>query len=368
MLEKKVLHVVSIAFSLKYFVGNQFIYFSDRGVDYTVACSDSEDLHTYAREKRFRVFPVPILRKISPLKDLRSIFVLASFMRREKFDIVVAHTPKGGLIGILAAALARVPTRVYFRHGLVFETSSGIKKKLLIIVEKLVSYFAHRIINVSNSVRKESEAFKLNNKSKNLLLGEGSCNGIDLRLYTPKNDVNYSDSITIGFVGRLSRDKGITELVRGWSLIQEKYPKVRLLLVGPFDTRDTIPFETRLIINSSSSIAYLGEVENASEYYAQMDVFILPSYREGFPTVILEASASGLPVITTRKTGCIDAIKEGITGIYTELNPESIAQAIEYYLTQPEKRIEHGKLGRQWMEESFDEEIIYQEIKKKILL
>ncbi|MGJ1317237.1 glycosyltransferase family 4 protein [Sphingobacterium spiritivorum] len=366
---KKILHVVSVSFSIKYFIGNQFRYFKDKGYEFHVACSESEELFVLAEKYDFKPFPIPIVRAIDPVQDLQSIWALKKYISNENFDIVITHSPKGGLIGMLAAYLAKVPNRFFFRHGLVFETSNGFKKKLLIAIEKLIGRLAHKIVNVSESVENIAEKLKLNDSSKNVMLGKGTCNGVDLNEFKYRPGFKNESVITIGFVGRLTIDKGIVELIDGWKILKAKYSNsIRLMLVGPVDSRDPLNDDLINYIKSDKAIELIGSVPDTKIYYNMMDIFILPSYREGFPTVILEASASELPIITTRSTGCIDAIIENETGLFVEINGGSISSVIEQYLINKELRTEHGIQGRNFVKENFSEGIIYKEIEKKIFL
>lgn len=363
----KVLHIVSVSFSLKYFIGNQFNYFGQKGYDFTVVCTPSKELYSYSDQMAFKVFPLQILRSINPIQDILSIYKLYKFLKKEKFDIVIAHSPKGGLIGMVAAYFAQVPKRIFFRHGLVFETSFGIKKRLLILIEKIISFCSRKVVNVSPSIEEKVKVYNLNPKDKNVILGKGTCNGVNVNRFLPSSKRNNLDKIVVGFVGRLSNDKGVTELIDAWKIVEKKFNNIQLVLIGPIDQRDSVVSDTIQVIQQSNTINYIGEVEDTSIYYREMDIFILPSYREGFPTVTLEASASELPIITTKRTGCIDSIIENVTGIFTELTSEDIADSIAYYINNPNIRIEHGINGRKFVVNNFSEEIIYDEIEKKLL-
>ncbi|QQT43605.1 Glycogen synthase [Sphingobacterium multivorum] len=362
----KVLHVVSISFSLKYFIGNQFLYFRNLGVKSYVACSDSTELFELASKYDFVAYPLPIKRSIDPIQDLLSIINLRKFIARERFDYVIAHSPKGGLIGMTASYLARVPNRIFFRHGLVFETSTGVKRKLLINIEKIIGAQAHKVVNVSQSVQNIAINLHLNRDSKNVLLGKGTCNGVNTDLFKFRSGFRDDSVTTIGYVGRLAKDKGIGELTEAWKILAAKHRDIKLLLIGPFDERDKLDIDTIEYIRKCKSIELVGEISDTSTYYNMMDIFILPSYREGFPTVVLEASSSSLPIITTRSTGCIDSIIENQTGIFVEINGSSIANGIEKYLFDTELRKKHGAAGRDFVSENFSEQIVYREIGQKI--
>ncbi len=364
---KKVLHVLSVSFSIKYFIGNQFKYFKAKGIEFHVACSNSDELLQLSEEYGFTPFPIPVKRAIDPIEDIKSIYKLTQYIKREKFDIVITHSPKGGLIGGVASFIAGTPKRVYFRHGLVFETLIGAKQKLLILVEKLNGALSHTVVNVSPSIQRKSEKLQLNKSYKNIVLGKGTCNGVDVHRFMYREGFKEKDVRVIGFVGRVSKDKGIVQLIEAWKILKQYNANIKLLIVGPIDERD--PIEANLIeyIDNEISIDFVGEVSDVTNYYNKMDIFVLPSFREGFPTVTLEASSSRLPVITSRATGCIDSIIENKTGVYTEINGVSIAAAIQRYLDNAQDLLSHGINGEKFIKDNFTEEIIYSQIEKYIL-
>lgn len=362
---KKILHVINVSFVINHFFGNQFGHFTKKGYDFTVACTEDEELHKQAKSKGFRAFPVPILKAISPIQDIISIFKLYRFIQKEKFSVVVAHSPKGGLIGMTAAYLAGVEKRVFFRHGVLFETATGLKKRLFILIEKFVGSLATDVIVVSESLQQLSNKYGLNDSLKSKMLGKGTCSGIDLERFQvrPKKNTDF----VVGYVGRLVRDKGVMELVEGWLQFAAGKEHVYLHIIGPWEKRDGIPQETFDIVKNTPSIRFFDYVTDTSALYNEMDVFILPSYREGFGMVILEASASGLPVITTRSTGCINAIKEDVTGIYTDITAPAIARAISYYYDNPLLRQKHGANGVDFVATNFSEQELFSEIEMKVL-
>lgn len=376
-LNKKVLHVVNISFVIPYYIGDQFDYFQEKGYEFYVACTPSEHLLTYAAEKKFTPVPTNILRAINILEDIKSILKLKRLIKQENIDFVIGHTPKGALVGITAAWLAGVSKRVYFRHGIMYETSKGLKRILLKGIEKFSGAMAAKVICVSPSVLEISKEEHLSNPSKNYILGNGTCNGIDtvgkfnpqripeqlLQSLKEKYGIREGDRI-IGYVGRLVNDKGIKELIAAWKLLLQEHQHIKLLLVGPFEERDSIPEETKAYITGTPSIIHTGLVGDSNNFYGLMDMFILPSYREGFPTVVLEASSMKLPVLTTRATGCRDSIVEGETGLFIEHKAEDIAQKIGFYLSNPQIAVAHGEKGRRFVCEQFDQNVVWQEIDK----
>lgn len=374
----RILHVVNISFVIPYFLGKQLNWFVEKGDKEYVVCSPSEELAQFAEDYDFEYKPIEVLRKISIGKDLKAVAETYSYIKEIKADVVTGHTPKGGLIAMLAAWLARVPIRIYLRHGLVYETSRGLKRSLLINIDRLASRLATKIICVSPSVAKRSIEDGLNPEIKQIVLAHGTCNGIDIERFS-KQKVNADASNTlkrqfciregdfvIGFAGRLVRDKGIIELVRAYQEIRKQYQNVKLMLVGMLEIRDALPEDVVKTIKEDKGIISTGYVGYATieQYYALMDVYVLPSYREGFPTSVLEASAMEIPVITTRATGCCDSIIDGETGFFVGHNAKEMEEAIMKLYNDQTLRDKMGKAGRKMVVSDFRHEVVWNEIEK----
>lgn len=374
----KILHVVNISFVIPYFLGKQLNWFTDKGNKEFVVCSDSEELKEFSERYCFKYRAIDVLRKISITKDIKAVISVAKYIREIKADVVTGHTPKGGLIAMLAAHITRVPVRIYFRHGLVYETSRGVKRSLLVNIDRLASKLATKIVCVSPSVAKRSLEDKLNTASKQVVLANGTCNGIDtdrfskgsvdtekLQSLKKRLGINEGDFI-IGFTGRLVRDKGIVELIRAYQAIRKQYQNMKLMLVGMLEIRDALPEDVVKTIKEDKGIISTGYVGYATieQYYALMDVYVLPSYREGFPTSVLEASAMEIPVITTRATGCCDSIVDGETGIFVNHDEKDLEQALQRLYDAPSLRENMGKAGRKFVEDNFRQDIVWKEIEK----
>lgn len=373
----KILHVVNIYFVLPYFIGDQFKYFNKKGCQQFVVCSPSLLLSEYSKKQGFQYKEIPVLREINVFQDLKSMYQICKYIKSMNIDIVVGHTPKGGLLAMLSAKIMRVPTRVYFRHGLVYETSTGIKRFLLKSIDRLSALCATKVICVSPSVYKRSLEDQLNTESKQIVLGKGTCTGIDVygkfdkgNISTPLKDTlraqySISDkSYVIGYCGRLVRDKGILELLDAFKLVSSKYDNVILFLVGMFEERDALPAEIKEYILNNDKIIYTGFVnDNIEYYYDLMDVYVLPSYREGFPTSVLEASSMCKPIITTRVTGCIDSIIDGETGFFVDHDPQMLANRIEV-LRDSLLRESMGKNAREFVVENFENQKVWRELEK----
>ena len=374
----KILHVVNISFVIPYFLGKQLNWFTEKGNKEFVVCSDSEELKDFSKRYDFSYRAIDVLRKISIKKDIKAVKETVKYIREINADVVTGHTPKGGLIAMLAAYITHVPVRIYFRHGLVYETSHGLKRSLLINIDRLASKLATKIVCVSPSVAKKSLEDKLNPISKQVVLANGTCNGIDIdrfninnvdkgRLASLKQNLGIREGdFVIGFAGRLVRDKGIIELVRAYNALRQQHKNVRLMLVGMLEIRDALPEDVVKVIQEDEGIVKTGYV-NYTEieyYYALMDVFVLASYREGFPTSVLEASAMNLPVITTKATGCIDSIIDGETGIFVNHDDKELLAALSTLYDNEDKRKMMGQNGRKFVVDYFKPEIIWREIEK----
>ena len=373
---KNILHVVNIYFVLPYFIGGQFKYFKDKGYNMHVICSESKYLPQYAKEQGFDYKIVPILRAINLLQDFKSILKICQYIKEKQIDIIVGHTPKGGLLSMIAGWIMRVPNRIYFRHGLVYQTSKGLKRFLLKSIDKLTSLLATKIVCVSPSVLETSIKDKLAPEKKQIILHKGTCCGIDtegifntdcidkekLLLLKSKWAIKESDWV-IGYSGRLVRDKGIIELIRAFRIVKAENPNYKLLLVGMFEVRDALPEDVQQDIKNDSQIVWTDFQNSDMEYfYSMMNVYVLASYREGFPTGVLEAQSMKVPVITTRATGCCDSIIENETGLFIHHNAEELAAAIQR-IHNHETQLS-GEKARQWVRNNFENHIVWKEIEK----
>ena len=380
MKNKNVLHIITVSFVINHFFGNQFNYLKKAtGNNYILGCSPSEEFFELAEKFNYTPFPVEVTRNISVLTDLKAILKIYFFIKKNNIDIVIGHTPKGGLVSMIAAYLAGVKDRVYFRHGIFYETSTGLKRKILINIDRLSGSLATKVVCVSKSVEKISIQDNLNNHQKNVVLGLGTCNGIDTEYkfnpdtYSSEVLLNlkekYSikkDDFVVGYVGRLVKDKGINELVEAYKIVKKDRPHLKLLLVGPFEEKDAVSAETRQTIESDSDIIYTGFTLSAAPFYNLMEVFVLPTYREGFPTVTLEASSMMLPVISTRATGCEESVIENQTGIFVKNDATDIADKILMYINNPDIKKQHGIAGRKFVKENVEQHKIWNIIHERL--
>lgn len=363
---------VTSPMSWVFFTGT-FEMLRDAGYESTLVSSPGEQLERIGRDAGVQYAAIPIRREIAPLHDLLSLWRYYRLMRQVRPRLTDVATPKAGLLGGLAAWLSRVPCRVYTLCGLRLETTTGLKRILLTITERIACGCAHRVICVSPSLRQRVIELNLVSADKTVVLGSGSVRGIDVLRFSPemcasahKEELAKSlgisaDAQVVGFVGRLTRDKGIRELLTAFSQLRLKRPGLRLLLVGDLEDGDPVEVIVRQQMETDPGIVRVGFVADAAPYYALMDVLVLPTYREGLGYAPLEAQACGIPVVTTTATGAVDSVVDGVTGFHVPVGDcEVLAARIDQLLSDPELRSRMGQKGRERVVQEFRHEVVGQ--------
>ena len=323
--------------------------------------SPGELLERLATAEGVDALPIPIRRDMAPVSDVVSLIRLCRVLHRLRPDVTEFSTPKAGLLGNLAAKLCRVPFRIYMLRGLRLETVTGFKRLVLLAAERMASACAQQVVCNSRSLRSRALALHVAPSRKLHLIGCGSSHGIDTEQFSPGSDEIRTatgiprDVPVIGFVGRLTRDKGIPELIAAFDQILEAVPSARLLLVGWFDQSDDALGEIlQRRIQTHPSIICTGYVADTAPWYRAMDVMVLPTWREGFPNVVLEAAATAIPVVTTTSTGSRDAVVPEVTGLLIPPGyPEAIAEAVLRLIRNPGERARMGSAARAWVMQRF---------------
>lgn len=371
----RILQIINLPSSAINFIGGQFLYFREKGGhDMHLICSPGDGIEDFCKKNLVHYHSVKMNRQISFLDDIKALIEICRYIQKNKIDIVIAHQSKGRLLGMIAARICGVKFRITFAHGVVYETMSGIKRKLLIWNDRLVSAIANRVVCVSNYVIEQRRKDNIDKAGKCVLLGKGSCNGLDtIYKFNPDlvstEDINairckyglMPDDFIIGFCGRLVRDKGVIELIEAYDLFKSKHPyrSVKLFVIGQPEKRDGLPKETLSRLNSDDSIIFTGRIPFAEiqKYYLVMNVLVLPTHREGFGMVSVEAQAMRIPVIVSDYTGCAETIINGETGLYIDGTPNSIVKALELIIDS-EYAKELGSKGRIFVSENFEHTIV----------
>ena len=348
---KKLVRITTVPLSLEKLLEDQPQYFA-QFYDVTLISSDQERLERLGKAQGVATYAIPLTRTISPFHDLRCLYQMVRFFKREKPDIVHTHTPKAGIIGMLAAYMARVPLKMHTVAGLPLMEAKGFKRRLLMAVEKITYRCADWVYPNAQGLLSFIEENQMCSSSKIKILGKGSSNGIDTAFFDPiqipKAETNTlkvnlkiaPEDFVFSFVGRLVGDKGVNELVEAFVLLSEQYPNIKLLLVGPEEKAlDPLNRETTKHISAHPSIISVGYQNDIRPYLAVSDCFVFPSYREGFPNVVLQAAAMEVPCIVSNINGCNEIIQDQKNGWWVP--PKSVTplvQTMQDALTNSVKR------------------------------
>lgn len=326
MTKKKLIRITTVPLSLDKLLEGQ-LRFMNEFYKVIAVSSEKEYLEKIGTKENVSTFHIEMTRKITPIHDVISVIKMYFFFKKAKPFIVHTHTPKAGIVGMLAAKLAGVPHRLHTVAGLPLLEATGIKRKLLDFVEKLTYSSATKVYPNSNALREIIQQNNYCDASKLKVIGNGSSNGIDTTYFdkshfsTEQNDalknkfgITTSDFVFI-FVGRIVADKGINELVAAFSTLQKENTNLKLLLVGPFEEElNPLQPETMNEIQTNTSIISVGYQNDVRPYFAIANALVFPSYREGFPNVVMQAGAMNLPSIVSNINGCNEIIIEGENG------------------------------------------------------
>jgi len=321
-------------------------FMKERGFEVTMMSADGPEIEEVVQHEGCAHEIVPLTRKITPLQDLRALWILYRKLRRIKPNIVHSHTPKAGLIGMMASWLARVPIRLHTVAGLPLEASTGMKRKLLLFIEWLTYKCATEVWPNSKSLYDFIVSGKLTSNRKLRIIGKGSSNGINISEFDTENldleilenikkDINYNiENSYLLFVGRIVRDKGIEELIEVFQKLKIKHKNIKLVLVGPKEPKlDPLSQKSMQLMASDLDIIAPGFSDKVKYYMYLSDLFIFPSHREGFPNVPMQAGLMKCPVIASRINGNIDIIEHEVNGlIHKKGNTSDLYNKVDYAL------------------------------------
>lgn len=323
--------------------------------------SSGEDLDEIAAREQVRCVPVEMRREIAPIADLCALFRLVHTFRKERPDAVHSFTPKAGLLCMMAAMIARVPVRIHTFTGLVWPTARGLRRWVIRTTDRLTCACATHIIAEGQGVRNDLINGGITRKQVEVL-GYGNVRGIDLGYWQPalqKKAATDGSSIHFVFVGRLVPDKGINELIQAFLQLLVLYPGCTLTLVGWLEKETPLPAQTLQAIEHTSAIRFMGRHDDVRPFYQQADCLVFPSYREGFPNVVLEAGAMGLPAIVTDINGSREIIRHGKNGlIVPPRDREQLFSAMRFMLEHTDERMHMARAARELVASRFDQRFV----------
>ena len=345
MHKKKLFLVTTIPLSLVFFKG-QLLILRDE-FDVTLISSPEEQLFKTATFNKVKSYGIVMKREISILNDFLSLFKLIVYFYRNKPDIVHGNTPKGSFLSMIGSWLCRVPTRVYYVHGLRYQGAIGFKKKMLIYMESISCKLATDIFAVSRGVKEVMYEDGITKKKINLIWN-GSINGINAEFFNPEIiecitlQEQYKikvDDFVFGFIGRIVADKGINELVWAFKKLNELYPSSKLLLVGDYEHNlDPLLPEIKIEIEQNKNIIVVGFQKDIRPFYKLMNLFVFPSYREGFGISLMEAAAMNIPAISSDIIGCNEIIEHNLNGfLIPSKNKKALLEKMKFSIENKDK-------------------------------
>ena len=373
-MKKKLIRTSTIPMSLDIFCKGQLKMFSEHYEVVAVSSPDKE-LKWIEEREGVRTIPLKMARNIELWTDIKALWKMIRVMKKEKPYIVHSMTPKAGLISMLAAKICGVPVRMHTYTGLVFPTSTGLKQKILIWMDKLLCSCATYINPEGQGVANDLKRFNITKKPLHII-GNGNVRGIDAE-YWKKESTTFSSTklnlhkvsqkkepFTFVFVGRIVGDKGINELIEAFKRVKPNSAK--LILVGPYEENlDPIKVETKSEIDNNPNIEWVGMQSDVRPFYEQADAFVFPSYREGFPNTVLEAGAMGLPSIVTNINGANEIIIPEENGlIIRSKDADALYQAMQRFIDEPDLIAKMKVNARPMVIDRFEQKYIWNELLK----
>ena len=372
----KLLRITTVPHSLDLLLRGQIKYMSEHGFDVSIASSNGPEIKDIEARENVKHYPISFTRSLNPLKDIVALVQTIKLLMKLQPDIVHTHSPKAGIIGMLAAKICNVPLKIHTVAGLPLVETTGLKRQLLIGVEKLTYFFADWILPNSENLMKYIKQCIYSSQNV-VVLGKGSSNGIDLHYYKSTSsirekanslrsqyDINDED-IVLTFVGRLANYKGINELVESFKILQSKYNNIKLFLVGPYEEINPLKPEKIYDIEHNSAIIATGHQDDIRPYLSLTDIFVFPSYREGFPQALMQACAYGIPCVASNINGCNEIVFDGFNGrLVSPKNVVELTAACDDLICNKHIREEFGNNARGFLEEYYEQGQFWEHLHK----
>ncbi len=360
---KKLIRVTTADISLDLLLKGQLRYLNDYFEVVGVA-ADTGVLEKVAEREGIRTIAVPMHREISLRSDWQCLWQLVRLFRKEHPDIVHANTPKGSLLSMIAAKIAKVPHRIYLVTGLRYQGASGLFRWLLKTMERITCLFATMVIPEGNGVKAILQNDHITRKPMTLV-HNGNINGIDTNYFSPEQvSVAHSDIFTFIFIGRIVADKGMNELVEAIKRLKEDGKQFKVILVGRFETElDPLQGDNEKFLRTAEEVEFVGYQKDVRPYLAMADALVFPSYREGFPNVVLQAGSMGLASIVTNISGCNEIIKDGLNGrIIQPRNAQALYHTMRYFIEHPAEVRRMAGNARSMVQERFEQKDVWRSL------
>ena len=377
----KLIRITTVPMALKNLLGGQMRYMKMNGFDVIMVSADGKERDDLIAQEGCPHQVIPMTRKITPYADIRSLWKLYRYFKKEQPDIVHSHTPKAGMLAMLAARMAGIKIRIHTIAGLRFVTSSGMSRTILVRAEQLTNKWATHVWPNSQSILDYVKEHKLADTQKLALIGYGSSNGVNLGRFSPqalqsgklqatKQRLQYDEKLTyLLTVGRVVKDKGIDELLQAFQRVYSERSDLRLILIGFFeDHLDPVSDEARKTLNEHPAIIHINWSDEVEYYMHVANMLVHPSYREGLPNVLLQAGAMHCPILCSRIEGNIDVVDDGHTGmIFDVKDAASLEQILRTALNHPNRLKTYAENLRSKIEQRFDQRFVQDSMKTKYL-
>ncbi|WP_138477143.1 glycosyltransferase family 4 protein [Dyadobacter bucti] len=371
----KLLRITTETYSMHILLKGQLNFMSQKGLEVYMASTPDAHVPALEEQQNAKFFPLPLSRELTPVKDLIALYHTIRLIQKLKPQIVHTHSPKAGVVGMLAAFLCSVPVKIHTVAGLPLMEVTGAKRKLLNFVESFTYWCADWVLPNSQELKKFILDHDFTRPSKVKVMGNGSSNGMDLAYFSITQDLlaegeafRQEHGITeehtiLTFMGRLAFYKGINELVEAFQILQKKYSNLKLLLIGAPEELNPLKESTKNEVINNKDIISVGHQIDVRKFLAVSDIFVFPSYREGFPQALMQASAMGLPSVATNINGCNEILENGKTGILIEpKSVEAIVDAASQLLDDEQGRIIMAKAAQNFITTNFEQKKLWQMI------
>lgn len=376
--KRKLIRITTIPASMRNLLRGQLKYMSQYYEVVAISSDGNGEMKAMLHEQGdVRGIVVEMKRHPSPWNDFKSLCKLVKVFHKEKPFIVHTHTPKAGLLGMVAARITGVPHRLHTVAGLPLLVHQGMGRKVLNIMEKVTSACATQVLPNSYAMMRIMEEEGLCKSEKMCVIGNGSSNGVDTKHFSPdalaeskselRQKVGFEDDdFVFVFIGRIVKDKGMNELAHAISLLSDKELRFKVVLIGGFETSlDPVTFDTTKVLKEHPHVKYLGGKRDVRPFLKMADALVFPSYREGFPNVVMEAGAMGLPAIVTDINGCNEIVVEGKNGrIIPPKDSDALANMMQWFIEHPVEVEAMGSNARQMVVERYEREFVWEELLK----